>query len=115
MNPYKAAIELVQQLFTNDYMPVEGSRNEIIRDLVKEELRDAYEWISSETNGLTSQQILMAHNFPFEGGADGRRTCDACHYPAMVHMLVTRHDNSETKEVFACKSHMLDPGPLLDW
>jgi hypothetical protein len=30
-------------------------------------------------------------------------------------MLVTRADNENTTEVFACKGHMLDPGPLLDW
>jgi len=116
VNPYKSAIEIVQQLFTEDYMPVSGGPvDKAVRELVKAELKEAYDWISAEDHGLTAQQILNAHEFPMEGGACGRRTCDACPEHAMVHMLVTRYDTYETKEVYACQAHMLDPGPLLDW
>src|SRR5215831_1251560 len=116
MNPYKAAIEIVQQLLTEDYMPVSGGRTDkAVRELVKTELKECYDWISAEDHGLTAQQILNAHEFVFEGGASGRRTCDACPQPAEVHMLATRALTEETKEIFVCKAHMLDPGPLLDW
>jgi len=40
--------------------------------------------------------------------------CAACSRRAEVHIIATRYDG-ECKTVRMCKSHMLDPGPLLDW
>ena len=114
MNPYKAAIKLVQELFEIEN-PGEGRSARATRDLVLAELESTYEWISAEENGLTPQQIKNASDFPLEGGASGRRTCDACSQPADVHMLVTQYTSQQTAEVYACKAHMLDPGPLLDY
>jgi hypothetical protein len=114
VNPYKAAINLVQKLY-DETEPGPYEVDKAVRELVVAELNATHEWITAEENGLTYQQILNAHEFPFEGGASGRRSCDACGNPAEVHMLVTRAETEETKEVYACKGHMLDPGPLLDW
>lgn len=113
MNPYKTAILLVQELLTENYMPVENDRREkAIREVVKSELDNTFDWICAEENGLTKDHITNAHQFGFN---DRRRTCDACSQIADVHMLATRGDTGETKEVYACKAHMLDPGPLLDY
>lgn len=111
MNPYKSAINLVLRLYdTWDRPP--GPSGPAIHDIVVAELSQIFKDICAEENGLSSAQILNATEFGFEN--DRRRVCDACPLIATVHMLVTR-DNGETKEVYACKGHMLDPGPLLDW
>lgn len=115
MNPYKAAIKLTRGILAETYDSLTENSDKLLNQLVDSELSELHDWISAEENGLTDEQILRAHEFPFEGGASGTRRCDACIEPAVVHMLVTRADNENTTEVFACKGHMLDPGPLLDW
>jgi hypothetical protein len=114
VNPYKAAIKLVRSVLADNFDSLDD-RDKLMNQLVDSELSDLFAWITAEENGLTDQQIKNAHEFVFEGGASGRRTCDACSCGAEVHMLVTRAYSAETKEVYACKAHMLDPGPLLDW
>lgn len=115
MNPYKAAIKLVRRLLVDQIENEDDGPIRAMYQVVDHELLGLHDWISAEENGLSDEQILTAHEFPFEGGASGRRTCDACPDYAEVHMLVTNWKTQETKEVFACKAHMLDPGPLLDW
>jgi hypothetical protein len=115
MNPYKAAIKLVRKVLADEFDTLSKGRDKLINQLVDDELSELYAWISTEDNGLTPEQIIYAHECAFEGGASGLPECDACKRPFDVHMLVTRRDTGETKEVRACKAHMLDPGPLLDW
>jgi hypothetical protein len=116
MNPYKAAIKLTRDVLAQVADSLgNNTRDHLLNQLVDAELSDLYEWISAETNGLTDQQIRNAHEFPLEGGASGMPQCMACTNNAEVHILATRHDNMETKEIIVCKGHMLDPGPLLDW
>jgi hypothetical protein len=114
MNPSRAALKMVDD-FLAVHADVTPEYEQALITVVRHELKQWSDWITAEDNGLTPEQIEMAHEFAWEGGASGRRTCDACPAAAEVHMLVTRGGNGETKEVFACKGHMLDPGPLLDW
>jgi hypothetical protein len=115
MNPYKAAIKLTREVLAETFESATTTSDKLINQLVDSELSDLYDWISAESNGLTAEQILNAHNFPLEGGAPGMPQCMACDRNAEVHMLVTRHHDEATKEIIVCKAHMLDPGPLLDW
>jgi hypothetical protein len=115
MNPYKAAIKVVRRLLVDQIENEDDGPIRAMYQVVDHELLGLHDWISAEDNGLTDEQIINAHEFPFEGGASGMPRCMACTNNAEVHMLVTRAETEETKEVFACKAHMLDPGPLLDW
>ena len=60
---------------------------------------------------MTDDQMFQARDFAASAEV---HVCDACPKPAEVHIVATRRDG-ESKAVYACKGHMLDPGPLLDW
>lgn len=114
MNPYKTAIKLIRDFLAQTTEGLEGTEL-IMNQLVDSELSDLYEWITAEDNGLTPTQVIYAHECMFEGGASGLPECDACKKPFDVYMLVVLRTTGEVKEVRACKDHMLDPGPLLDY
>jgi hypothetical protein len=115
MNPYKAAISIVRRLLADQIENEDDGHVRGMYQVVDNELSELHDWISAEENGLSDTQILYASEAMFEGGASGLPECDACKRSFDVYMLVTRRDTGEVKEVRACKQHMLDPGPLLDW
>lgn len=114
MNPYRAALKMVID-FIDIHKDSMAPHEQALQEVIKHELTEWEQWISAEDNGLTPAQIEYAHEFAWEGGASGMPQCEACTKSAEVYMLVTRHGTGEVKEVRACKGHMLDPGPLLDW
>lgn len=61
---------------------------------------------------MTYDQMYEARDFP---QIYGRRVCDACPEKAQVCIVATRGETGDSKLVYMCKDHMLDPGPLLDF